>query len=241
MPEKKEFKSYLLNWIGGKRLLRTAIEPLIPCDIQNYIEPFGGGGWVLFYREKWAELEVYNDLDDRLVNLFRIVKYHPEALAKEFRFMIASRKMFKEALNCTTYTDVQRAAKFLYLISRSFGGKGSHFGTSKKSTGVKSQKNIIDRIAEISLRLDKVLIENLDFEDLIREYDGEETFFYCDPPYVTGEDYYYTTHQNGFDHTRLRDILPILRANFCFHTMIMSRLGIYIRIFLLLRWIDPRD
>jgi DNA adenine methylase len=214
MLQRKYFKGYLINWIGGKRLLRKVINPLIPEDITVYIEPFGGGGWILFYKEKWADLEVYNDLDDRLVNLFRIVRYHPEELIKQFRYMLASRSLFMETLEGTAYTDVQKAAKFLYLISRSFGGKGSHFGTAKKSTGgIKSQLNIIERINQIHKRLDKVLIENLDFETLINNYDSEEAFFYCDPPYVTGVDYYKTT-VNGFDHVRLRDLLKGIQGRF---------------------------
>ena len=76
-------KKSLLNWVGGKRLLRKRIAPLVPTDIQSYIEPFGGAGWVLFYKDRWADLEIYNDLDGRLVNLFRIVKYHPNALKEE--------------------------------------------------------------------------------------------------------------------------------------------------------------
>ena len=64
-------KKCLINWVGGKRLLRKTIAPLIPEDIVSYIEPFGGGGWVLFYKDQWADLEVYNDLDSRLVNLFK--------------------------------------------------------------------------------------------------------------------------------------------------------------------------
>lgn len=172
----KFLKSYLINWIGGKRLLRKKIEPLIPEDIGSYIEPFGGGGWLLFYKEKWADLEVYNDLDERLVNLFRIVRYHPDELIKEFRYMLASRKIFKEALECSAYTDIQRASKFLYLISRSFGGKGRNFGTSKKS-GIKSQQNILGRINVINKRLDRVLIENLEFEKVIFDYDNQQAFF----------------------------------------------------------------
>ena len=74
MIERRTFGGYLINWIGGKRQLREAVSKLIPENITSYIEPFGGGGWVLFYYQKWAELEVYNDLDGRLVNLFRVVK-----------------------------------------------------------------------------------------------------------------------------------------------------------------------
>lgn len=207
-------KSYLLNWIGGKRLLRKTIEPLIPEDIESYIEPFGGGGWLLFYKYKWADLEIYNDLDDRLVNLFKIVKYHPDELIKEFRFMITSRKLFYETLESPAYTDIQRAAKFMYIIARSFGGKGTHFGTSKRNTGMKSQFNILDRINVIHKRLDKVLIENMSFEKLIANYDHDKAFFYCDPPYVKGEDYYKTTAKEKFNHELLASTLKGIKGRF---------------------------
>lgn len=92
-------KKSLLNWVGGKRLLRKTIAPLIPKDITSYIEPFGGAGWVLFYKDRWADLEIYNDLDGRLVNLFRIVKYHPNALKEELQYLLGSREMFLQFLN----------------------------------------------------------------------------------------------------------------------------------------------
>ena len=49
---------HLINWVGGKRLLRKTIAPLIPENIQTYIEPFGGAGWVQFYKDKWADVEI---------------------------------------------------------------------------------------------------------------------------------------------------------------------------------------
>ncbi len=211
----KYLKSYLISWIGGKRLLRKTIDPLIPSDIKSYIEPFGGGGWVLFYKDKWADVEVYNDLDDRLVNLFRIVKHHPDELIKEFRYQLASRKLFQEALESICYTDIQRASKFFYLIMRSFGSKGETFGAVKKSGGgaTPSQQNILERINIIHKRLDKVLIENLDFEKLINQYDHERAFFYCDPPYTSGEGYK-TTSTKAFEHERLRDCLKNIKGRF---------------------------
>ena len=81
-------KDHLITWVGGKRNLRKVICKLIPTDIKSYIEPFGGGCWVLFAKEKHAKLEVYNDLDERLANLFRIVKYHPQALIDELKSFI---------------------------------------------------------------------------------------------------------------------------------------------------------
>lgn len=208
-------KKSLLNWVGGKRLLRKTIEPLIPIDILSYIEPFGGGAWLLFYKEKWADLEVYNDLDGRLVNLFRIVKYHPEALKEELRYLLGSREMFMQFLKMQPITDIQKAVKFFFLITRSFGGRGESFGTVKKSAGgaCKSHANTLLKIDAIYKRLDKVMVENRDFEKLITQYDHEGAFFYCDPPYTFGCGYE-TTSTKDFDHERLRDLLKNIKGRF---------------------------
>lgn len=185
-------KKSLINWVGGKRLLRKTIEPLIPTDIKSYIEPFGGGGWILFYKQRWADLEIYNDLDGRLVNLFRIVKYHPNAFKEEYKYLLGSREMFLQYLSAKPFTDIQRAVQFYFLITRSFGGRGETFGTVKKSCGgaSKSQRNVLDKIDAIHQRLDKVMIENRDFEKLINQYDFEGAFFYCDPPYSKHRRYF---------------------------------------------------
>lgn len=208
-------KKCLINWVGGKRLLRKTIAPLIPKDIKSYIEPFGGGGWVLFYKDRWADLEIYNDLDGRLVNLFRIVKYHPNAFKEEYKYLLGSRDMFFQFLNGTFITDIQKAVQFYFIITRSFGGKGSSFGTVKKSSGgaSKSQKNVLDKIDAIHERLDKVMIENRDFEILIKQYDFEDAFFYCDPPYSQGCGYDVTSTKD-FDHERLREVLGNIKGRF---------------------------
>lgn len=52
-----------ITWVGGKRLLRKKIVSLFPAGFDRYIEVFGGAGWVLFFKEKHAALEVYNDVD----------------------------------------------------------------------------------------------------------------------------------------------------------------------------------
>ncbi len=62
-----------LSWIGGKKLLRKEIVNRFPEKIDRYIEVFGGAAWVLFYKDKHANFEVYNDYNSELVNIFRCV------------------------------------------------------------------------------------------------------------------------------------------------------------------------
>ena len=72
-----------IGWIGGKRLLRKAIiERFSEEGFDRYIEVFGGAGWVLFGKEVGKELEVFNDADSNLNNLYRCIKYHCEELQK---------------------------------------------------------------------------------------------------------------------------------------------------------------
>lgn len=215
MTEKYNFKNGLICWIGGKKLLRKTISNFVPEDIQTYIEPFGGGAWVLFYKDKWADLEIYNDLDGRLVNLFRIVKYHPQAFKDEIKYLLGSREMFMQFLNGAVLTDIQKAVQFFFIVTRSFGGNCRTFGVAKRVHGgaCKSQKTVLDKIDGIHERLDKVLIENKDFESLIKDYDFEGAFFYCDPPYSSGTGYE-TTSTKDFDHERLRNVLKNIKGRF---------------------------
>lgn len=198
----------VIAWIGGKRLLRKDIAKYIPANIQGYIEPFGGAAWVLLFKEKWAGLEVYNDLDNRLVNLFLQVKYHPDELARELDLTLASRRLFGLMLRQEGLTEIQRAARFMWLITRSFGGKGETFGTSQKQ-GASSLQNRLEKLRELHRRLDRVVIENLDYAALITRYDHPDNFFYCDPPYTTGYTY---ANSKAFSHEKLREVLGAVKG-----------------------------
>ena len=71
-----------------------------------------------------SELEVYNDVNSDLVNLYRIIKYHPEELQKELRYILMSREIFFDAVEqCEVrgMTDIQRAARFFITIKESYG------------------------------------------------------------------------------------------------------------------------
>lgn len=200
-----------ISWIGGKKLLKKKIIEQFPEKFDRYIEVFGGAGWVLFDKEKHAPMEVYNDINGDLVNLYRCVKYHPEALQKELEWSFVSREQFFDGISQSRIrgmTDIQRAARFYCMIKNSFGTDLRSFGVRPKDL----QKSI-DFLQEVSKRLNRVVIENVDFGQLIKTYDRESALFYCDPPYYEAENYY-PDHFQPEDHVRLRDALSKIKGKF---------------------------
>ena len=201
-----------ISWIGGKKALRKAICEQFPqSDIRKYVEVFGGAGWILFHKEKHAELEVYNDINSNLVNLFKCVKYHPNAIKEELENTLNSREIyenFKDLYKNTALTDIQRAAKYFYMIKASFGSKVTSFGA--KSRDISNT----DYLKTVKDRLSRVVIENKSFEALIKQYDRPHTLFYCDPPYY-GTEKYYDTGLTPFDkhmHEKLAEVLRSIKG-----------------------------
>lgn len=202
-----------IGWIGGKKLLRNKILEQFPekDSFKRYIEVFGGAGWVLFSSDKHANMEVYNDVNGNLVNLFRCIKYHAEALQKELNFIMVSREQFQIAKAQVVemgLTDIQRAARFFVMIKESFGSNLYSFGTRAKN--MESAKNYLE---VVSKRLNSVVIENLDFEKILKTYDRKDALFYLDPPYYETEKYYPDRFMPE-DHQRLKRSLEKITGKF---------------------------
>lgn len=79
-----------ISWGGGKKLLREHIVSMFPTNYDRYVDVFGGAGWGLFHKEESKE-EIYNNMNSSLINLFKIVKYYPDAFIKELEFYLNSR------------------------------------------------------------------------------------------------------------------------------------------------------
>ncbi len=175
--------SPIFPWMGGKSKLSDQILPLFP-EHDCYAEPFAGGA-ALFFIKQPSKCEVLNDLNNEIVNLYRVVQNHLEELLKQFKWALHSRKIFEweQMKRPETLTDIQRAARFMYLQKVGFGGMGRNFGTSATS---KPKLNIIrmeENLTEAYMRLAQTTVESLDWAELVQRYDRPQTFFYCDPPY----------------------------------------------------------
>lgn len=202
-----------IAWVGGKKLLRKEIVSRFPNEFNKYVEVFGGAGWVLFYKDKHASQEVYNDINSELVNLFKCVKYHTSAIEEELQFVLNARQTFEEYRKQSKVeglTEIQRASRYLYLIRASYGAKVTSFGG--KNRDISDVKGLHD----IKKRLSKVLIENKSFPEIINAHDTEKILFYLDPPYHKTEKFY-DTGDFVFDesqHIKLRDILSNIKGRF---------------------------
>lgn len=202
-----------MGWVGGKRLLRKEILSRFPeSPVERYIEVFGGAGWILFAKDKVpGQLEVYNDINGELVNLFRCIKYHCGELQRELDWLLTSRELFFDYIaqsNVQGFTDIQRAARFLYRVKLSFGCDQRSYATSAKSID-----NTVEYLKKVHERLRNVNIEHKDFADLIQVYDRAGALFYLDPPYVDTERYYDSPFCRE-DHERLRNVLGGIKGKF---------------------------
>lgn len=203
------FIKSFIPWIGGKNLLAKKIISMFPDDFQRYIEVFGGGAAVLFHRDRHAKTEVYNDLNDGLVNLFRCAKFHRSELQREISGYFNSRQFFSEIkakMEFSGLTDIQRAAMFFVVARLSFGANMRTFGGQPRNLSA-------DCLEAVEKRLENVVIENLDFENLIKKYDCKDALFYCDPPYSNSERYYDKRFLPD-DHERLKAILSQIQGRF---------------------------
>lgn len=182
-------------YIGGKKnLSRRLVAMIETVPHRTYAEPFVGMGGVFLKRRVPAKAEVINDISRDVTTLYRILQRHYEAFMDMLKWQITSRTEFARllAVNPDALTDLERAARFLYLQRTSFGGKvaGRNFGVSKGLPGRFNVTTLEPRLEELRERLAAVTIEQLPYAEFIRRYDAPDTLFYLDPPYFGREDDY---------------------------------------------------
>ncbi|MEW6332085.1 MAG: DNA adenine methylase [Pseudomonadota bacterium] len=191
IKRRKRLVSGLIPWIGGKgRLASTIIEkfPAHSC----YVEAFCGAA-AIFFAKQPSEVEVLNDINGELVNLYRVIQHHLEEFVLQFKWALTSRQVYEweKKKPPETLTDIQRAARFYYLQKLSFGGRvdGQNFGTATTSGSRLNLLRLEEDLSQAHLRLHQVYVENLPWHEVIAKYDRPHTLFYLDPPYWETEGY----------------------------------------------------
>lgn len=219
----------VIRWHGGKWLLAPWIAAHFPPH-RTYVEPFGGGGSVLL-RKPRSYAEVYNDLDESVVNLFRVLR-DPELAER----LVTALKLtpFARAEFFASYAPsddpVEEARR---LVVRAFMGFGSDGHNRAVRTGFRASSNrsgttpahdwvnYPDALAMTIARLRGVVVENRPAIEIMRQHDSPTTLHYVDPPYLPatrsnksrrGKIRYhaYTHEMTEDDHRALLAFLPTL-------------------------------
>jgi DNA adenine methylase len=206
-------------WYGGKGRMTAWLKTLVPVT-PVYVEPYGGAAALLFAREPVA-IEVYNDLDGRLVNLFRALQdpKRKRRLEQRLRCTFYARAEFELALATLADPDPDEddlAWAFFVGQNQSFGGIAADTGNWARTVagGTSRPRSWWSRVAELDAwaqRLIGVQVERRNALEVIRAWDGPQTTFYVDPPYVhdtrRGAHDVYSVEASDDDHEALVNVL----------------------------------
>lgn len=147
-----------------------------------------------------------------------MLQWHYVPLMDMLRWQLTSRQQFEWLLsaNPDSLTDLQRAARFLYIQRSSFGGRvaGPTFGVSPGTTARFDVAKLGPILEAIHARLSDVVIERLPWPELLRRYDRPEAVFYLDPPYWGNERDYGAGVFGRGDFTLMAETLTGLRGRF---------------------------
>ena len=210
--------SPVAGWIGGKKQLAKRLCALIESTPHRvYAEPFVGMRGVLFRRRLAAKVETVNDADRDVVNFFRILQRHYPQFMDTLKWQIASRAEFERlaAQPPELLTDLERAARFLYLQKLTFGGKakGPTYAIDTHGPARFDLTKLGSTLEAAHERLCGVTVECLDWRDFLTRWDRPETLFYVDPPYHGTENYYRAAFPRA-DHEALSALLSGLKGRF---------------------------
>lgn len=202
----------ILKWVGGKRQLLHEIMPLIPKKVSMYVEPFVGGGAVLFeYQPKKA---IINDLNEELMNVYKVIKESPNELielliihqeknSKEYFYEI--RALDREENYINNLTNVERAARIIYLNKTCYNGlfRVNSLGQFNTPYGRYKNPNIVNETLIFAMsnyfNNNDIKIMNTDYKDTLLNLD-DESFVYFDPPYlpISASSSFTSYTENGF-------------------------------------------
>jgi DNA adenine methylase len=203
-----------LSYIGGKNRLAKRVIEIFPKHT-TYVEAFAGGAQ-LFFRKEPSKVEVLNDLDGEIVNFYRVCQQHYEELLRYFRFAVVSRQWFDllKATNPAVLTDIQRAARYLYLLRNCFASlvRSPIYHRNVIQPPGFNLERLPELIEKAHKRLARVQIECAPYGEILKRFDRPTTLFYLDPPYFRRKLYRYNL--DDVDFAKLAECLADLRGKF---------------------------
>lgn len=194
----------VLRYFGGKWAIAPWVIQHLPAH-RVYVEPFGGAASVLL-RKPRSRIEVYNDLDDEVVGVFRVIQ-QPDTCAALIRLLRRtpySRAEFELAFQATA-DPIERTRRAIIRAFMSFHHEAlfnpgkTTFADARHRTGNSSKAHewatYPRSLGAVCRRLRGVIIERRDALDVLRAQDTADTLFFVDPPYLPA-----TRSRSGYRH-----------------------------------------
>lgn len=195
MKEKK-LVAPVVKWVGGKRQLLSDIKKYIPESFATYYEPFVGGGAVLFELE--PKKAIVNDINEELINLYKVIKESPEELIKELKrhaefatdaeYYYKIREKDRNIIKYMLMSDVEKAARIHFLNKTCYNGlfRVNKSGAFNVPFGRYKNPDVVNEVTirAVSKYFNEADIEfrNTDFEEALQGIKKDD-FVYLDPPY----------------------------------------------------------
>ena len=216
----KESVRAILRYPGAKWRIADFILRHMPRH-HSYLEPFFGSGAVLFHKLP-APIETVNDINDDVVNLFRVVQTKADVLAEAVAGLPYARRVYEASLQSNPEaSDVERAARFLTMVWQSYGTRanGSACGWKKDVAGresayaVRNWNRLPSWIVAAQARLKQVQFEHKDALQLIRQFNHPKVLIYCDPPYMLSTRRCRANYRHEMDDAAHEELLDVLNRH----------------------------
>lgn len=200
----------IFNYMGNKSsMVETLVSSQPPHRV--YVEVFGGTMAYLLNKPK-SEIEIYNDFNSHLTNLHEIIRTRKNDFISEVKKLYISEDTYKRFYLEPTVegNELESAVRYFYIMCLCHLGKFTGgFKVIPQVSYVNTFENKIEIIENIYRRIKNVIITNKSYDKIITANNKEDTYIYCDPPYVSSETYYekLAGSFNESEHIKLRDIL----------------------------------
>ena len=201
-----------MKWVGGKRQLLDDIIPLLPDYFSTYVEPFVGGGALLF--EIQPKKAIVNDLNHELINLYKVIKDNPNELlslleehelnnSEEYFYQI---RALDRSESYNEMSDIEKAARIIYLNKTCYNGlfRVNQSGQFNSPYGKYKNPNIVNKPVVLAManyfQNNNITLLNGDYKMALKKL-RKGAFVYFDPPYmpISSSSSFTGYTENGFD------------------------------------------
>ncbi|MEP7136094.1 MAG: DNA adenine methylase [Chloroflexota bacterium] len=217
-----------LRYPGGKSRAIEQMKHLLPTKIEEYREPFvGGGSFFIYLKQKLPDLKIWiNDLNPELYYFWKHAQIDSEKLAREVTKVKKERsngqKLFDELVkvDVKSLTDSERAVRFFVLNRITFSGVVESGGYSQLAFEGRFTDSSIERVAKLGQLLEGIKITHLDYRELLAK-GSKGVFTFLDPPYfkATKSKLY---GKNGILHTGFNHIEFAQAMKKCKHSWLIT-------------------